>query len=134
MSLNPKPLDQDTIDRIADAIGGADVSFSMNLTRLVDGVHTYTLSMDGKVEEFEHTDDLYLRVREIKQRKQAEAVISAFDAGQQTMARRYHALCQWYLSGQPRSAIHEHGHIEFTTQKHIDDWADRIAKSKGGAA
>lgn len=73
-------LDKATIDRVAAALDGADVSFKMNLTRLVDGVSTYTLTMDGKTEEFGDTDDLYDRVREIKHRKQAEAVISALAA------------------------------------------------------
>lgn len=70
-------IDQATIDRVAAAIDGTDVGFNMSLTRLVDGVSTYTLTMDSKTEEFADTDDLYARVREIKQRKQAEAIVAA---------------------------------------------------------
>lgn len=70
-------IDQEIIERVAAAIDRADTGFRMTLTRLVDGVHTYELEMDGTVEEFEDTDDLYARVREVKQRKQAEAVIAA---------------------------------------------------------
>jgi hypothetical protein len=70
-------LDQATIERVAAAIDGTDFGFNMSLTRLVDGVSTYTLTMDGKTEEFGDTDDLYARVRVMKQRKQAEAIIAA---------------------------------------------------------
>lgn len=70
-------VDQAMIELVAAAIDRTDVGFNMKLTRLVDGVHTYELKMDGKVEEFDNADDLYIRVREIKQRKQAEAVIAA---------------------------------------------------------
>lgn len=74
-------VDQQTIDHVAAAIDSADVGFSMSLTRLVDGISTYELRMDGNVEEFGDTDDLYARVREIKHRKQAEAVIAAITGG-----------------------------------------------------
>lgn len=40
--------------------------------------------------------------------------------------RRYRALCDWYLRGGERREIHEYGHIELTTQAHIDAWADSI--------
>lgn len=43
--------------------------------------------------------------------------------------RRYEALCGWYLRGGKRAEIHEFGHIEFTTQAHLDAWADAQAPS-----
>nr|WP_250808390.1 hypothetical protein [Neorhizobium tomejilense] len=84
-------IDQQTIDRIAAAIKSADIGHSMTLTRLVDGVHTYTLTIDGKVEEFVDNDEdaidqVYARIREVKHLKQAEAVISAL--GQPAEGRR----------------------------------------------
>lgn len=84
-------IDQQTIDRIAAAIKSADIGHSMTLTRLVDGVHTYTLTIDGKVEEFVDNDEdaidqVYARIREVKHLKQAEAVISAL--GQPAEHRR----------------------------------------------
>tara|TARA_R110002012_G_scaffold315261_2_gene528925 strand:- start:11736 stop:12008 length:273 start_codon:yes stop_codon:yes gene_type:complete len=75
--------DQQTIDRVAAAIESADVEYSMLLIRLVDGVNTYRLKIDGSVEEFTDNDEddavdqAYARIREVKRRKQAEAVIAA---------------------------------------------------------
>lgn len=76
-------IDQRTIERVAAAIDSVDASHSMRLIRLVDGVSTYRLEMDGAVEEFTDTDEddaidlCYARIRQVKQRKQAEAVIAA---------------------------------------------------------
>lgn len=76
-------IDQQTIDRVAAAIDSVDATHSMRLIRLVDGVSTYRLELDGTVEEFTDTDEddaidlCYARIRQVKQRKQAEAVIAA---------------------------------------------------------
>lgn len=76
-------VDQQTIDRVAAAIDSAEIGHSMRLIRLIDGVSTYRLEIEGSVEEF--TDDdtdsaidqVYARIRKVRQRKQAEAVIAA---------------------------------------------------------
>ena len=79
-------LTQDTIDRVAAALEGADIGHSMKLTRLIDGVHTYTLTINGKIEDFTDNDDndavdqVYARIREVKHRLRAEAVIAALHA------------------------------------------------------
>jgi len=75
-------LSPDVIERVAAAIDGADIGHSMKLVRLVDGVCTYRVEIDGSVEEFTDDEDLaieqaYARIRQVKQRKQAEAVIAA---------------------------------------------------------
>lgn len=77
-------VDQTTIDRVAAAIESAELGYSMRQVRLVDGINTYTLTIDGMpTEEFtdnedgEATDQVYARIREVKRRKQAEAVIAA---------------------------------------------------------
>lgn len=57
-----------------------------------------------------------------------DSSVKANDYGM--LERRYKALCDWYLRGGSRSEIHEFGHIQFTTQKHIDDWADSISATK----
>lgn len=75
-------IDHLTIEKVAAAIESADVSYSMRLIRLVDGVSTYRLELGDDVEELTDTDDdnavdlCYARIRQVKQRKQAEAVIS----------------------------------------------------------
>ncbi|MDM9644517.1 hypothetical protein [Rhizobium sp. S163] len=89
-------IDQATIERVSAAIDSADVGFNMKLTRLVDGVHTYELRMDGKVEEFDNTDDLYIRVREIKQRKQAEAIIRALGARERRLEAALKTLSHYW--------------------------------------
>ena len=79
-------LDEATISRVASAIDAADVSYSLRLTRLVDGVSTYALTLDGTTEEFVDNDEAeainqaHARIRSYKQRKQAEAVIAALTA------------------------------------------------------
>lgn len=78
-------LDEATISRIAAAIDAADVNYSLRLTRLVEGISTYTLTLDGATEEFvdndeaEAIDQAHARLRNYKQRKQAEAVIAALE-------------------------------------------------------
>lgn len=77
--------DEELRSAIADAIAAADIGFAMNLIRLVDGVHTYSLKFnDGEYLEFcdEDTDDydaqdrLYAHVRARKRQLQADAVLS----------------------------------------------------------
>lgn len=72
-------------EAIADAISKASIGYSMNLIRLVDGIHTYSLKYDdGQYLEFcdEDTDDydaqdrLYRHVAARKRNAQAEHVIS----------------------------------------------------------
>jgi hypothetical protein len=77
-------LDQTMIDRVAAAIESADFGYSMRQIRLVDGINTYALAINGMpTEEFTDngeysaSDQCYARIREVKQRAQAEAVIAA---------------------------------------------------------
>ncbi|MBY3432802.1 hypothetical protein HFN89_01250 [Rhizobium laguerreae] len=85
-------VDQNRIERVAAALDGAEIGHSTSLTRLVDDVHTYTLRMDGKVEEFVDDEDdeaihkVHARIREIRLRKQAEAVITALSPAPGTYA------------------------------------------------
>ena len=67
------------VEAVALAIGEADdrAGFRSELTRLVDGAHTYTLTMLGEAQEFSDLDDLYETVRQNKNRVRAEAVITA---------------------------------------------------------
>lgn len=71
---------------IADAIGEADVGFSMNLIRLVDGVHTYSLKYsdgetlvfsDDETDDFDAQGRLYAHVRARKRLLMADAVLAA---------------------------------------------------------
>ncbi|WP_165915023.1 hypothetical protein, partial [Rhizobium sp. PP-F2F-G48] len=72
--------------RVAAAIEGAQISHSLKLTRLVDGISTYTVTVDSETHEFVDTDtenaidQAYAHIRAIKQRCQAEAVIAALAA------------------------------------------------------
>ncbi|WP_207897488.1 hypothetical protein, partial [Rhizobium sp. PP-F2F-G48] len=43
---NNGTLTDETIDRVAAAIEGAQISHSLKLTRLVDGISTYTVTVD----------------------------------------------------------------------------------------
>jgi hypothetical protein len=76
-------------DKIADAIASADIGFSMNLIRLVDGVHTYSLKYsdgetlefcDDETDDFDAQDRLYAHVRARKRQRQADAVLSTLCA------------------------------------------------------
>lgn len=64
-------------ERIAKAFDEAEVYFRMELTRLVDGEHTYTLNILGQTLEFSDTDELYEHVRRVKNRVRALAVMKA---------------------------------------------------------
>ena len=79
----------DLTDKIADAIASADIGFSMNLIRLVDGVHTYSLTYsdgerlefcDDDTDDFDAQDRLYAHVRTRKRRMQATAVLAVLPA------------------------------------------------------
>lgn len=86
--------DEATISRVAAAIDAADINYSLRLTRLVDGVSTYTLTLDGATEEFvdndedEAIDQAHARLRSYKQRKQAEAVIAALEHHPESPSRQ----------------------------------------------
>jgi len=79
-------ITDEIIKSIAEAIDRAEVEYSMRLVRLVDGLHTYRLELDGIVDYFtdddgeEAIDQCYARVREFKQSKQAKSVIAALEA------------------------------------------------------
>lgn len=67
---------QTMIERVAKAIEDADVKYSMELIRLVDGVSTYLLRYDdGEVLEFGDTDDAYDHVSNKRRKKAARAAI-----------------------------------------------------------
>lgn len=63
---------------IARALESAEFGFRIELTRLVDGEHTYTLTFsDGRIMEFSSHDDAYAVVAEERRLVQARAVLSA---------------------------------------------------------
>jgi hypothetical protein len=71
-----------TVEALAKIIDDADraFGFSMELTRLVGGVRTYTLSFSDAVgepaTEWEFTGDLYDRVGEVRSRFRAERILA----------------------------------------------------------
>ncbi len=97
-------VDQNTIDRVAAAIESVDLGYSMRQIRLVEGINTYALAIDGMpTEEFADNDDAsasdqcYARIREVKQRKQAEAVIAALSTSRpaQSMLTEHDPNLNW---------------------------------------
>jgi hypothetical protein len=67
-------------EMITEAIGRADDAFgySFNMTKLVDGVATHTLTMDGfEPIDFEDRDDGYRVIAERRNRSRADAVLAA---------------------------------------------------------
>jgi len=77
---------QDSVDverlraAITDAIGKADAAFgySFNLTRLVDGEETHTLTMPGHDRvDFDDRDEGYALIAERRNRARADAVLTA---------------------------------------------------------
>lgn len=70
-------MPSEMVERIAQAIDGAEVCYRMELTRLVDGESTYTLHIQGEVLEFSDTDGAYEHVRQVKNRVRALAVLKA---------------------------------------------------------
>lgn len=69
----------DMVEAAAKAMDDAEFGFSLNLTRLVDGVSTYTLTYsDGSPTlEFEDTDEAYEHVAQRKRLIQARAALAA---------------------------------------------------------
>lgn len=68
------------LDVISKALDEADrLQFSMQLTRLVDGVYTYALTYNDGSDplEFSSTDDVYEHVADKKRLRKAQAVLSA---------------------------------------------------------
>jgi len=106
-------------DAIADAIASADVGFSMNLVRLVDGVYTYTLKYsdgtemefcDDETDDFDAQDRLYAHVRNRKRQLQADAVLAALSTieagpGAVSDAQVEAALTSWFGGDIPFSYI-----------------------------
>ena len=72
-------MNEALIAKVAEAIESAEVGYSLNLTRLVDGEHTYTLTYSDGAGPFEFSDinDGYEHIRNRKRKAQAEAVIAA---------------------------------------------------------
>lgn len=76
---------QDSVDverlraAITDAIGKADAAFgySFNLTRLVDGEETHTLTMPGFSVDLNDRDEGYALIAEHRNRARADAVLAA---------------------------------------------------------
>lgn len=66
------------LDAIAHAIETAEFGWRIELTRLVDGEHTFTLTLgDGRILEFSSHDDAYAYVAAERRLVQARAVLSA---------------------------------------------------------
>ena len=72
-------VDDETIQRVADAIDRAEVGYHLRLTKMVDGVSTYTLTYQDSDEsfEFDEIDEGYAHIRQRKLRAQAGNVIAA---------------------------------------------------------
>ncbi|MDW9528089.1 hypothetical protein RWE87_05010 [Sinorhizobium meliloti] len=67
------------VERVARAIDEAEVGYSINLTRLVDGVSTYTLRYQGVSDplEFSSYDEASEHVRTTRNERRARAAIEA---------------------------------------------------------
>ena len=77
-------------EAVARAIDAADVGFSMELTRLVDGVATYTFTVKTDpptVRDFEDRDEGYAWIHDLKSHARARAAIAALDAAAAVRAR-----------------------------------------------
>lgn len=66
------------IERIADAIEGAEVEYHLRLTSLIDGVSTYSLDYGDGAEplSFDCTDDAYAHIAQKKRLKAAHAALT----------------------------------------------------------
>jgi len=76
----PPAMDREAV---AKAIGDADGAFgySCNLTRLVDGAATYTLTMPGyEPADFDSIDDAHLVITERRNAARADAILSTLSA------------------------------------------------------
>lgn len=77
MTLTPDEREA-AIEKMADALETVSLGYDMKLTRLVDGVSTYTLTYsDGLRLEFEDTDDAYAHIAARKRQTQATAALDA---------------------------------------------------------
>jgi len=70
------------IEAVARALREAEVGYHLSLTRLVDGVSTYTLTYnDGSpFIEFDNMDDGYAHISAKRSEAQSKAVITAYEA------------------------------------------------------
>ncbi|MQX90295.1 hypothetical protein [Sinorhizobium meliloti] len=77
------------VERVARAIDEADVGYSINLTRLVDGVSTYTLRYHGVSDllEFGSYDEASEHVRATRDERRARAAIEAMMEPTEAMLR-----------------------------------------------
>ena len=75
-----------TVREAVEAILDADeIGYSLNLTRLVDGEHTYTLTMQGREPvEFSDIDDAYEHIRQVKRQIRADAILAVLAAQEAT--------------------------------------------------
>jgi hypothetical protein len=71
-TTNPSVL----LERVAEALEGTAFNFSIELTRLVDGVSTYTLTTSDGSREFPSHQDAYDCVSQQKRQRQARAVLA----------------------------------------------------------
>lgn len=77
--LAPLSSQDDVVNRVAKALASVDLSRSVNLTRLVDGVSEYTLTYGDGSEPlvFDDINDAYEHVRNRTRHAQAAAVTAA---------------------------------------------------------
>jgi hypothetical protein len=68
------------ISSLAEEVDACNLPYSMELVRLVDGVSTYELCINGEVREFGDLDDLYEHVRIAKANAKAEVITKALAA------------------------------------------------------
>lgn len=73
------------VERVAQAIDDAEISWRSRLIRLVDGVNTYRLELGDAVMEFTDTDEisasdrLYATVNKAKREAKAAAAIAVME-------------------------------------------------------
>lgn len=67
-------------EAITAAMDAADTGFKMELTRLVDGISTYTFQCNGLTQDFDCLDDGYEWVREQKLAAKSKAILTAVEA------------------------------------------------------
>lgn len=66
------------LEGIADAISAAEFGYDMCLTKLVDGVSTYTLTIKGQSSvDFSNTEDCYEYIHKEKRIRKARAALSS---------------------------------------------------------
>lgn len=100
-SRRKRRMSETMIERVAKAMEAASLGYSMNLTRLVEGVSTYRLTYsDGEVLEFDGTDELYMHVAEKKRRTQARAAIEVLrDPSFEMMEAMFEAMFEAKFTG-----------------------------------